>query len=58
MHPLPIILNQGIPVVLSSDDPTMFNSMGLSYDFFQVTFSLFVPYWNQTHQSLTGTGSK
>ncbi|KAG1877719.1 Metallo-dependent hydrolase [Suillus subalutaceus] len=36
MHPLPIIMNQGIPVVLSSDDPAMFNSMGLSFDFFQV----------------------
>lgn len=36
MHPLPIILNQGIPVVLSSDDPAIFNSMGLSFDFFQV----------------------
>ncbi|KAG1888989.1 Metallo-dependent hydrolase [Suillus fuscotomentosus] len=36
MHPLPVIMNQGIPVVLSSDDPAMFNSMGLSFDFFQV----------------------
>ncbi|KAG1735159.1 Metallo-dependent hydrolase [Suillus occidentalis] len=36
MHPLPIILNQGIPVVLSSDDPAIFNSMALSFDFFQV----------------------
>jgi hypothetical protein len=51
-------MNQGIPVVLSSDDPAMFNSMGLSFDFFQVTSFLFVPYWNQTHQSLTGTSSK
>jgi len=36
MHPLPIIMNQGIPVVLASDDPAMFNSMGLSFDFYQV----------------------
>ncbi|OJA20418.1 hypothetical protein AZE42_07492 [Rhizopogon vesiculosus] len=36
MHPLPVIMNQGIPVVLSSDDPASFNSMGLSFDFFQV----------------------
>ncbi|KAG2077911.1 Metallo-dependent hydrolase [Suillus decipiens] len=36
MHPLPMIMNQGIPVVLSSDDPAMFNNMGLSFDFFQV----------------------
>lgn len=40
MHPLPVIMNQGIPVVLSSDDPAMFNSMGLSFDFFQVTLFL------------------
>ncbi|KAF9227807.1 Metallo-dependent hydrolase [Gyrodon lividus] len=36
MHPLPIIMNQGIPVTLASDDPAMFNSMGLSFDFYQV----------------------
>ncbi|KDQ60895.1 hypothetical protein JAAARDRAFT_67324 [Jaapia argillacea MUCL 33604] len=36
MHPLPIILNQGIPVALCSDDPAVFGNMGLSFDFFQV----------------------
>ena len=36
MHPLPILLNHGVPVALSSDDPAMFGSMGLSFDFFQV----------------------
>ncbi|KAI0707925.1 Metallo-dependent hydrolase [Earliella scabrosa] len=36
MHPLPILLNHGVPVALSSDDPAMFGNMGLSFDFFQV----------------------
>jgi adenosine deaminase CECR1 len=36
MHPLPIMLNHGIPVALSSDDPSVFGNMGLTYDFFQV----------------------
>ncbi|KAA1469338.1 adenosine deaminase-like growth [Dentipellis sp. KUC8613] len=35
-HHLPIVLNQGIPIALSSDDPSVFGNMGLSYDFFQV----------------------
>ncbi|TFK76212.1 adenosine deaminase-like growth [Pluteus cervinus] len=35
-HPLPIILNNGVPVALSSDDPSVFGNMGLTYDFFQV----------------------
>jgi adenosine deaminase CECR1 len=39
MHPLPILLNQGIPVALCSDDPNQFGSMGLSYDFYQVIAS-------------------
>ncbi|OAX42024.1 adenosine deaminase-related growth [Rhizopogon vinicolor AM-OR11-026] len=36
MHPLPILINHGVPVALSSDDPSMFQNMGLSFDFFQV----------------------
>ncbi|RPD64538.1 Metallo-dependent hydrolase [Lentinus tigrinus ALCF2SS1-7] len=36
MHPLPVLMNQGIHVALSSDDPAMFGNMGLSFDFFQV----------------------
>lgn len=36
MHPLPILINHGVPVALSSDDPSLFQNMGLSFDFFQV----------------------
>jgi len=36
MHPLPIVINNGIPVALCSDDPAVFGHMGLSFDFFQV----------------------
>ncbi|KAF9445430.1 Metallo-dependent hydrolase [Macrolepiota fuliginosa MF-IS2] len=36
MHPLPILLNNGVPVALSSDGPSVFGNMGLTYDFFQV----------------------
>jgi len=39
MHPLPAMINQGVPVTLNSDDPSVFGSMGLSYDFFQVFVS-------------------
>ena len=38
-HPLPAVLNNGVPVALSSDDPAMFGSLGLAYDFYQVSFS-------------------
>ncbi|KAJ6502309.1 hypothetical protein C8R45DRAFT_1060609 [Mycena sanguinolenta] len=36
MHPLPIMMNNGLPVALSSDDPSAFGNMGLSFDFYQV----------------------
>lgn len=36
MHPLPILLNNGVPVALNSDDPAIFGNMGLSYDYYQV----------------------
>ncbi|KAF8264217.1 adenosine deaminase-like growth [Lactarius quietus] len=39
MHPLPAMINQGVPVTLNSDDPSVFGSMGLSYDFYQVFVS-------------------
>ncbi|CAO1634860.1 unnamed protein product [Parajaminaea phylloscopi] len=35
-HPLPILFNHGIPVVLSNDDPCQFGNFGLSHDFYQV----------------------
>ncbi|KAG9008048.1 hypothetical protein FRB94_013813 [Tulasnella sp. JGI-2019a] len=36
MHPLPALLNNGVPVALCCDDPSVFGNLGLSYDFFQV----------------------
>ncbi|CAA7271498.1 unnamed protein product [Cyclocybe aegerita] len=36
MHPLPVLLNNGVPVALCSDDPSVFGNMGLTYDYFQV----------------------
>lgn len=36
MHPLPALLNQGVPVALCSDDPAVFGNMGLTFDYFQV----------------------
>ena len=38
MHPLPVLINNGVPVTLSSDDPAIFGNLNLSYDFFQVGF--------------------
>lgn len=35
-HPLPVLMNNGVPVALSSDDPAIFGNMGLTYDYFQV----------------------
>lgn len=37
-HPLPMLLNNGVTIALSSDDPAIFGNMGLSFDFFQVCF--------------------
>ncbi|KAG9099494.1 hypothetical protein FRC06_005208 [Ceratobasidium sp. 370] len=35
MHPLPVLLNNGLKVALSSDDPSVFQNPGLSFDFYQ-----------------------
>lgn len=35
-HPLPVLLNNGVPVALSNDDPCQFGNHGLSHDFYQV----------------------
>jgi adenosine deaminase len=43
-HPLPAMLNNGVPVALSSDDPAMFGSLGLAYDFYQVSLFDFKKY--------------
>lgn len=37
MHPLPALLNNGVPVALCSDDPAVFGNMGLTFDFYQVS---------------------
>ncbi|KAF7344583.1 Adenosine deaminase CECR1-A [Mycena sanguinolenta] len=39
MHPLPILLNNGVPVSISSDDPGVFGNPGLSFDMYQVLAS-------------------
>lgn len=36
MHPLPVLLNYGVPVALCSDDPAVFGNMGLTFDYYQV----------------------
>lgn len=41
MHPLPILINNGVPVALCSDDPAVWGSTGLSYDMYQVSPSIY-----------------
>ncbi|THU77915.1 adenosine deaminase-related growth [Dendrothele bispora CBS 962.96] len=38
-HPVPALFNHGLRVALSSDDPSMWGCMGLTYDFYQVLVS-------------------
>lgn len=40
MHPLPILFNNGVPVALCCDDPSIFGNMGLTFDFYQVILRL------------------
>ncbi|KAF7360394.1 Adenosine deaminase CECR1-A [Mycena venus] len=39
MHPLPILMNNGIPIAISSDDPGVFGNVGLTFDMYQVLVS-------------------
>ena len=42
MHPLPAMLNSGVPVALCSDDPAIFGNLGISFDFYQVCAESFM----------------
>jgi len=39
MHPIGTLLNHGVPVTINSDDPAIWESTGISHDYYQVMIS-------------------